>query len=65
MKPSRKPSAPSVPSVPSGPRPFRPGDEIRHRNGAVFIIRHITPEGIALHGTATLVQPHEIEHANP
>ena len=53
-------SAPPEPSAPKpGPEPFTPplqaGVEVRHRSGAVFIVREVLADGVALHGVANLV----------
>ena len=36
---------------------FEPGSKVTHLNGATYIVRHQTPEGVALEGVANLVHP--------
>jgi len=36
---------------------FEPGAKVRHLNGAEYLVRHQTAEGVALQGVANLVHP--------
>lgn len=36
---------------------FEPGAKVTHLNGTTYIVRHQTPEGVALEGVANLVHP--------
>lgn len=36
---------------------FDPGAKVTHLNGASYIVRYQTPEGVALEGVANLVHP--------
>ena len=39
---------------------FEPGQKVKHANGAKYVVRYQTKEGVALEGVANLVHPSAI-----